>query len=141
MLGEDACEPGLVQLLPNQAGWGDDEAGAGPLNPHYNAARYAHLGDAARRNLGRVDENRIDYDLLEELMGHIDASYEEGAILVFLPGDGDWSCLRSQGCMRQPARRESTPLSSISPMHELSSGSHRTPSAAACRRCQHAPAL
>jgi hypothetical protein len=41
---------------------------------------------ATRRNLARLDENRIDYDLLEELVAHIDGSYEEGAILVFLPG-------------------------------------------------------
>ena len=74
------------EVVPGQAGWGDEEANAGPLNPHYDAARYAHLSDAARRNLARVDENRIDYDLLEELIAHIDGAYEEGAILVFLPG-------------------------------------------------------
>jgi hypothetical protein len=75
-------------LLPDQAGWGDDEADAGPLNPHYDAGRYGHLSAPARRNLARVDENRIDYDLLEELIGHIDATCEEGAILAFLPGEG-----------------------------------------------------
>lgn len=69
-----------------QAGWGDDTADAGPLNPHYNPERCAHLSVSARRNLARLDENRIDYDLLEELIAHIDAAHEEGAILVFLPG-------------------------------------------------------
>ena len=71
---------------PVQAGWGDDEADAAPLNPAYDAARYGQYGPSTRRNLARVDENRIDYDLLEELVAHIHASCEEGAILVFLPG-------------------------------------------------------
>jgi HrpA-like RNA helicase len=35
-----------------------------------------------------VDETRIDYDLLEELVAHIDEEYGEGAVLVFLPGEG-----------------------------------------------------
>ncbi len=69
-----------------QAGWGDDAADAGALNPHYDPDMYADFSVATRRNLARLDENRIDYDLLEELVAHIDASYEEGAILVFLPG-------------------------------------------------------
>ena len=41
---------------------------------------------STRKNLARVDENRIDYDLLEEFLLHIDSQAEEGAILVFLPG-------------------------------------------------------
>jgi hypothetical protein len=69
-----------------QAGWGDDHADAAALNPHYDPELYGGYSAAARRNLARLDENRIDYDLLEELVAHIDASYEEGAILVFLPG-------------------------------------------------------
>lgn len=71
-----------------QAGWGDEGADVGPLNPHFDAGACQDYSLAARRNLARVDENRIDFDLLEELIGHIDASYEEGAILVFLPGKG-----------------------------------------------------
>ncbi len=74
-----------------QAGWGDDAADAGALNPHFDAERYAIFSVSTRRNLARLDENRIDYDLLEELVAHIDGSYEEGAILVFLPG-GKLSC-------------------------------------------------
>ena len=71
-----------------QAGWGDEGADVGPLNPHFDAEACQDYSLATRRNLARVDENRIDFDLLEELIGHIDASYEEGAILVFLPGRG-----------------------------------------------------
>ena len=33
-----------------------------------------------------MDEDRIDFDLLEELVTYIDQDYGEGAILVFLPG-------------------------------------------------------
>ena len=69
-----------------QAGWGDEGADVGPLNPHYDADAYQDYSLSARRNLARVDENRIDFDLLEELVGHIDAGYDEGAVLVFLPG-------------------------------------------------------
>ena len=31
-------------------------------------------------------QTRIDYELLEELVAHIDGEYDEGAVLVFLPG-------------------------------------------------------
>jgi len=71
-----------------QEGWGDDEADAAPLNRDFDAERYEALPLAARRNLARVDETRIDYDLLEELVAHIGEEYGEGAVLVFLPGEG-----------------------------------------------------
>ena len=74
-----------------QAGWGDEGADAGALNPHFDAEAYQEYSQATRRNLARLDENRIDLDLLEELVGFIDASYEEGAILVFLPGRAPFS--------------------------------------------------
>lgn len=40
------------------------------------------------RNVALLDEGRLDFDLLEALVAHIDASQagQEGAILVFLPG-------------------------------------------------------
>lgn len=41
---------------------------------------------SVRRNLARVDEERIDYELLEVLLRHIDETTEPGAVLVFLPG-------------------------------------------------------
>ncbi len=69
-----------------QAGMGDAAADMGPLNKWYDPEKYQHLSAATRRNLARVDENRIDFDLLEALVSHIDSEQPEGAILVFLPG-------------------------------------------------------
>jgi hypothetical protein len=42
-----------------------------------------------RTNLARVNEDVLDMDLLEDLVGHVDDTIEPGAILVFLPGE--WS--------------------------------------------------
>jgi len=41
------------------------------------------------RNLARVNEDAIDFELLEELIAFIDDSLgqDSGAILVFLPGE------------------------------------------------------
>ena len=36
-----------------------------------------------------MDENRIDFDLLDELISLLSAGPEEGAILVFLPGNSE----------------------------------------------------
>ncbi|KAK9819858.1 hypothetical protein WJX72_003380 [[Myrmecia] bisecta] len=73
-----------------QAGWGDDEAFKGPLNPDYKEEFYEAFSVATRRNLARVDESRIDYELLEELVRHItDNISQTGALLVFLPGMGE----------------------------------------------------
>lgn len=71
-----------------QGGWGDDAADPliAPLNPHFKATHYEAYSAAVQRNLARLDEERIDYDLLEELLAYIDAEHDEGAILVFLPG-------------------------------------------------------
>lgn len=38
-----------------------------------------------------MDEDCIDFDALESLLEHIDANYEPGAVLVFLPGMGEIS--------------------------------------------------
>ena len=68
-------------------GFGDDESLAAPLNPDYDPEAYStDVPVFVRRNLARLDEHRIDYDLLEALLGHIDATSEPGAVLVFLPG-------------------------------------------------------
>ncbi len=68
------------------AGWGDDEGDGPALNPYYGEERYERYGSSVRRNLRRLDEDRIDFDMLEDLVTHVDAEYDEGAILVFLPG-------------------------------------------------------
>ena len=57
-----------------------------PLNPHFNPENLADYSISTRRNLARLDEDRIDFDLLEELVTYIDQEYGEGAILAFLPG-------------------------------------------------------
>ena len=41
-----------------------------------------------RRNLARVNEERVDMDLIEALVAHLDEHEGEGAFLVFLPGEG-----------------------------------------------------
>ena len=69
-----------------QAGWGDEEAGARASNPHYNPELYASYSAKVRKNLAHLDENRIDYELLEELLTQLAADPAEGAILLFLPG-------------------------------------------------------
>lgn len=69
-----------------QAGWGDDEADLAVSNPNYKLELYEAYGSQVRRNLARLDENCIDYDLLEELVSQLADSPEDGAILVFLPG-------------------------------------------------------
>ncbi|KAG2435548.1 hypothetical protein HYH02_011842 [Chlamydomonas schloesseri] len=75
-------------------GFGDDEALSAPLNPDYDPEAYStDVPVFVRRNLARVDEHRIDYDLLEALLGHIDAASEPGAVLVFLPGIGEINML------------------------------------------------
>ncbi|XP_010414784.1 PREDICTED: DExH-box ATP-dependent RNA helicase DExH4, chloroplastic isoform X2 [Camelina sativa] len=56
------------------AGWGDNYlVSEDGLNLSYDSSNY-------------VNEDIIDYELLEELICHIDDTCEEGAILVFLPG-------------------------------------------------------
>ena len=47
---------------------------------------YPGYSDPTLRSLLNVDEEKINYDLLERLVVHITEEYEEGAILVFLPG-------------------------------------------------------
>lgn len=71
-----------------QAGWGDDAQDPldAPLNPHFTREGLEEYSKSTLRNLARLDEDRIDFDLLEELVTHIDQEYGDGAILVFLPG-------------------------------------------------------
>mmetsp|Transcript_3858 Transcript_3858/g.24473 ORF Transcript_3858/g.24473 Transcript_3858/m.24473 type:complete len:1409 (-) Transcript_3858:1730-5956(-) len=70
------------------AGWGDEEAETSKqiLNPLYDPIAYERLSKSTRRSLAIVDESKIDYELVEDLLAHIDERMGEGAILVFLPG-------------------------------------------------------
>lgn len=47
---------------------------------------YPHLSSTARNTLRLVKEEEINYELIEELIMKISKEYEEGGILVFLPG-------------------------------------------------------
>ncbi|KAG9147531.1 hypothetical protein Leryth_007315 [Lithospermum erythrorhizon] len=69
------------------SGWGDETLLAKEKrNPHYDATNYQDYSEQTRQNLRRLNEDVIDYDLLEDLVCHIDETYPEGAILIFLPG-------------------------------------------------------
>lgn len=67
--------------------WGDDSILLEDrVNPYYVPSNYRSYAEQTQLNLKRLNEDVIDYDLLEDLICHIDKTCEEGAILVFLPG-------------------------------------------------------
>uniref|UniRef100_A0A2C9V5D8 RNA helicase n=1 Tax=Manihot esculenta TaxID=3983 RepID=A0A2C9V5D8_MANES len=69
------------------SGWGDDSLlSEDYVNPHYVSSTYCSYGEQTQQNLKRLNEDVIDYDLLEDLICHVDETFDEGAILVFLPG-------------------------------------------------------
>ncbi|KAG5384505.1 hypothetical protein IGI04_035975 [Brassica rapa subsp. trilocularis] len=71
---------------PMLAGWGDNYLVTEDcLNSTYVSSNYESYSDRTKENLKRLNDDIIDYKLLEEFICHIDTSYEEGAILVFLP--------------------------------------------------------
>ena len=61
----------------------------GSVNPEYSDARYAEYGEGVCNVLRSLNEHVINYDLIFDLLGYIDDTYEEGAVLVFLPGLSD----------------------------------------------------
>lgn len=93
------------------SGWGDESLLSEEIiNPYYIGSDYLNYSEQTRQNLvynihftrsashglllqlildvlmqKRLNEDTIDYDLLEDLVCHIDETYGEGAILVFLP--------------------------------------------------------
>ena len=73
--------------------WGVDDAWRGDENPDYDPTQFEHVSALTRRNLSRLDENVIDYDIIEKLLGVIDDDAPHGAMLVFLPGIGEVSGL------------------------------------------------
>ncbi|CAA2984994.1 D -box ATP-dependent RNA helicase D 7, chloroplastic isoform X2 [Olea europaea subsp. europaea] len=69
------------------ASWGDESMLSEEyINPFYDPSNYQNYSEQTRQNLRKLNEDIIDYDLLEDLICHIDETYAEGAILVFLPG-------------------------------------------------------
>ncbi|KAL6963253.1 RNA helicase, partial [Sarracenia purpurea var. burkii] len=67
--------------------WGDESLlSEDCINPYYIESTYQEYRDQTRQNLRRLNEDVIDYDLVEDLIHFINETYPEGAILVFLPG-------------------------------------------------------
>ncbi|XP_044488967.1 DExH-box ATP-dependent RNA helicase DExH7, chloroplastic isoform X2 [Mangifera indica] len=67
--------------------WGDDSMLSEEyINPYYIPSCYQSFSEQTQQNLKRLNEDVIDYDLLEDLVCHVDETCSEGAILVFLPG-------------------------------------------------------
>ncbi|KAJ0020057.1 hypothetical protein Pint_31398 [Pistacia integerrima] len=67
--------------------WGDDSMLSEEyINPYYIPSSYQSFGEQTQQNLKRLNEDVIDYDLLEDLVCHVDETCSEGAILIFLPG-------------------------------------------------------
>jgi ATP-dependent RNA helicase DHX29 len=61
-----------------------------------------------------VDEDRIDFDLLEDLLGAIHEGQGEGAVLVFLPGMAEINQLHGR---LAAARRFAAGASWLIPLH------------------------
>ncbi|KAL5787272.1 hypothetical protein ACOSP7_004221 [Xanthoceras sorbifolium] len=69
------------------SGWGDDSMLSEEyINPYYVPSYYESYNEQTQQNLKRLNEDIIDYDLLEDLVCHVDETCGGGAILVFLPG-------------------------------------------------------
>ncbi|CAD6263671.1 unnamed protein product [Miscanthus lutarioriparius] len=67
--------------------WGDESTlSEGYINPHYISDYYKSYNERTNQNLKRLNEDVIDFDLLEDLICYIDENCPPGAILVFLPG-------------------------------------------------------
>ncbi|KAK1258481.1 putative pre-mRNA-splicing factor ATP-dependent RNA helicase [Acorus gramineus] len=67
--------------------WGDESLlSQDYINPYYSENSYESYSERTRQNLINLNEDVIDYDLLEDLICYIDEAYPLGAILVFLPG-------------------------------------------------------
>ncbi|ONM17416.1 DExH-box ATP-dependent RNA helicase DExH7 chloroplastic [Zea mays] len=67
--------------------WGDESTlSEGYVNPHYISDYYRSYNERTNQNLKRLNEDVIDFDLLEDLICYIDENCPQGAILVFLPG-------------------------------------------------------
>ncbi|XP_057764372.1 DExH-box ATP-dependent RNA helicase DExH7, chloroplastic-like isoform X1 [Salvia miltiorrhiza] len=79
------------------SGWGDESLLSEEIiNPYYIEGDYLNYSEQTRQNLKRLNEDTIDYDLLEDLVCHIDETYGEGAILVFLPGVAEINMLQDR---------------------------------------------
>ncbi|CAM0904618.1 unnamed protein product [Alopecurus aequalis] len=67
--------------------WGDESMlSENYVNPHYTFDFYQSYSERTNQNLKRLNEDVIDFDLLEDLICYIDENCPPGAVLVFLPG-------------------------------------------------------
>ncbi|KAF8762551.1 hypothetical protein HU200_009326 [Digitaria exilis] len=67
--------------------WGDESTlSEGYVNPHYISDHYKSYSERTNQNLKHLNEDVIDFDLLEDLICYIDENCPPGALLVFLPG-------------------------------------------------------
>ncbi|XP_019434912.1 PREDICTED: DExH-box ATP-dependent RNA helicase DExH7, chloroplastic [Lupinus angustifolius] len=77
--------------------WGDEfMLSEENINPHFVTSYYQSYSEQAQKNLKRLNEDVIDYDLLEDLICFIDDTCGEGAILVFLPGVSEINLLHDK---------------------------------------------
>ncbi|XP_031248970.1 DExH-box ATP-dependent RNA helicase DExH7, chloroplastic-like [Pistacia vera] len=64
--------------------WGDDSMLSEEyINSYYIPSSYQSFGEQTQQNLKRLNEDVIDYDLLEDLVCHVDETCSEDAILIF----------------------------------------------------------
>ena len=101
--------------------WQDEGGDTG--NPDYDEARYDGYPEQVRVALRHMNEHVINYDLIIELLGYIDAELGEGAVLVFLPGLANitelLSALGGSRVFGDPDRFRVLPLhSSLSPAEQ-----------------------
>ncbi|VAH47845.1 unnamed protein product [Triticum turgidum subsp. durum] len=76
---------GMKNLV--MSSWGDESMlSENYVNPHYNSDCYQSYSERTNLNLKRLNEDVIDFDLLEDLICYIDENCPSGAVLVFLPG-------------------------------------------------------
>ncbi|KAK4339893.1 hypothetical protein RND71_041355 [Anisodus tanguticus] len=67
--------------------WGDESLLSEEyINHYYDSSNYQIYSGQTKKKLRKLNEDIIDYDLLEDLVCYIDETYPEGAILVFLLG-------------------------------------------------------
>lgn len=76
------------------SGWGDEEAGGGPLNPYYQPEQYQQYEPLVRRNLARLDEDRVCM-VVCRMMSYSCTLNAKPAIFCCFFGQG---CMKSAAC-------------------------------------------
>ncbi|KAL6885885.1 hypothetical protein ACP4OV_010146 [Aristida adscensionis] len=98
--------------------WGDESTlSEGYVNPHYTSDYYKSYSEITNQNLKRLNEDVIDFDLLEDLICYIDENFPPGAVLVFLPGVAEIELLIDR--LSASVRFGRTSSDWILPLHSL----------------------